>query len=321
MTAPDRPSSATGAGLAGLSYPAQPQELPQLMTFDGPPEPDLRDLGGRPAQQAVPVHRPARPVQRPGRLHPYRRPLEVDSLVRHLEAFHQVPVSAEVLADPTGRCGAPGDPRWPRRGHRAPDRPGRGRHPRHRLLPSRGLPPRPRRRSRTQRVTADAHLRWPPASSTDAKFARHLDNDGNVDHGRDADHVAVTPVDCYAEPAGTWRFRRNRRSLAVAVSAVVVAADGLIAGTAARRTLHSGVLPAGVPSVVPPRGPARPVRSSLASARCGTPVPSGRPPGGLSGPGDPGTSRSGTGRPPGVCPSGKEPQVCSRAPHERSAHA
>jgi len=36
MTAPERPSSATGAGLAGLSCPAQPQELPELVTFDAP---------------------------------------------------------------------------------------------------------------------------------------------------------------------------------------------------------------------------------------------------------------------------------------------
>ncbi len=33
---------------------------------------------------------------------------------------------------------------------------------------------------------------------TDVDVAHHLDIDGNVDHDRDADHVAVAPVDCYA---------------------------------------------------------------------------------------------------------------------------
>ena len=100
MTAPERPSSATGAGLAGLSCPAQPQELPELVTFDGPPSLTSATLEvgqlsklcpstGRPDQFSVQV------VYTPtgGRC------LEVDSLVRHLEAFHQVAVSAEVLAD------------------------------------------------------------------------------------------------------------------------------------------------------------------------------------------------------------------------------
>ncbi len=182
MTAPERPSSATGAGLAGLSCPAQPQELPELVTFDGPPSLTSATLEvgqlsklcpstGRPDQFSVQV-------------------VYTPTGGRCLE----VPPGRGVRRGarrPAGRCGAQGDRRWPRRGHRAPDRPGRGRHPRHRLLPSRGLLPRPRRRSRTRGVTADAHLRWQPASSTDAKFAHHLDNDGNADHDRDADQVAV----------------------------------------------------------------------------------------------------------------------------------
>jgi len=32
----------------------------------------------------------------------------------------------------------------------------------------------------------------------DGEVAQHLDGDGNLDHDLDADHVALTPSDCYA---------------------------------------------------------------------------------------------------------------------------
>jgi len=32
----------------------------------------------------------------------------------------------------------------------------------------------------------------------DGEVAQHLDGDGNLDHDLDADHIALTPSDCYA---------------------------------------------------------------------------------------------------------------------------
>jgi len=88
------------AGLIRLSQADRPQDLPDLATFEGPPSLTRTSLRvdrlakfcpstGRPDQFSVQVtYAPA-----DGRC------LELDSLVRHLEAYQSVAVSAEVLAD------------------------------------------------------------------------------------------------------------------------------------------------------------------------------------------------------------------------------
>ena len=88
------------AGLIRLSQADRPQDLPDLATFDGPPSLTRASLRvdrlakfcpstGRPDQFSVLVtYAPTN-----------RRCLELDSLVRHLEAYQSVAVSAEVLAD------------------------------------------------------------------------------------------------------------------------------------------------------------------------------------------------------------------------------
>jgi NADPH-dependent 7-cyano-7-deazaguanine reductase QueF len=91
---------ATEADPAGLGRPVPPQDLPELAVFPGPASLTSQTLKvgqlakrcpstGRPDQFSVQVT--CTPVG--------GRCLELESLVRHLEAYHTVAVSAEVLAD------------------------------------------------------------------------------------------------------------------------------------------------------------------------------------------------------------------------------
>ncbi len=88
------------AGLAGLSRHVQPQQLPELEVFDGPVSLTSETLKVGQLSKLCPAT--GRPDQ--FRIHVAYTPiggccLEIDSLVRHLEAFHHVAISAEVLAD------------------------------------------------------------------------------------------------------------------------------------------------------------------------------------------------------------------------------
>jgi NADPH-dependent 7-cyano-7-deazaguanine reductase QueF len=101
MTAaePDERAAAAG-GLIRLSGTVEPVMLPDLATFDGPVSL---------TSQTLRVDRLAKLCPSTGRPDQFRvevtyspvggRCLEMDSLVRHLEAYHPVAVSAERLAD------------------------------------------------------------------------------------------------------------------------------------------------------------------------------------------------------------------------------
>jgi NADPH-dependent 7-cyano-7-deazaguanine reductase QueF len=101
MTASDQRDRADlAAGLIGLRAAVQPEALPELATFEGPPSLTNQTLRvdrlsklcpatGRPDQFSIQVT--YRPVG--------GRCLELESLVQYLEAYHAVAVSAERLAD------------------------------------------------------------------------------------------------------------------------------------------------------------------------------------------------------------------------------
>jgi NADPH-dependent 7-cyano-7-deazaguanine reductase QueF len=101
MTADDRHDRAEVAtGLIGLSRAVQPEALPEFAIFDGPASLTSQTLQvDRLAKLCPSTGRPDQFTVKVTYIPVGGRCLEIDSLVRHLEAYHTVAVSAEMLAD------------------------------------------------------------------------------------------------------------------------------------------------------------------------------------------------------------------------------
>jgi NADPH-dependent 7-cyano-7-deazaguanine reductase QueF len=99
-TTADHDRADRDAALARLGREALPQDLPELNVFDGPASLTTVTLQvGRLAKRCPSTGRPDQFDVEVAYAPTGGRCLEVDSLVRHLEAFHEVEISAERLAD------------------------------------------------------------------------------------------------------------------------------------------------------------------------------------------------------------------------------